>query len=72
MSLEKYLGLGKIELFKREIKFLIEILIKTMFYLLINEKCLKKQQKVNQKYKLAIIIIVNGKNKAKWVVARSF
>ena len=69
MSLEKYLGPGKIGLLKREVESLTDILLQTIPRWLINEDQLKKQQETNNKCGLAIVITVSIKNVAKQLIA---
>lgn len=68
MSLERYLGLGKLELLRREVESSTSILLKIMFYWLINKNCLKEQQDKDIKQRSAIVITVSNKIKAKWVI----
>lgn len=49
ISLARYLGPDKMELFKKEVKFSTGIMLKIMSQWLINENSLKKQQKINNK-----------------------
>lgn len=65
MPLKRYLSIGNIELLKREVKFSTGIQLKALFCWLINKNCLRKQQETDNKWKLAIVIIIKGDAKAK-------
>lgn len=67
--LERYLGLGKIGLLKREVESSTGILLQTMSCWLLNEDQLKKQQGTNNKRGLAIVITVSNENVAKQLMA---
>ena len=69
MSLERYLGSGKMELLKREVESSTGIPLKTMPRWLINEERLKEQQEVNHKRGLAIVITVSSESEAKRLAA---
>ena len=69
MSLERYLGPGKLELLRREVESSTGILLKTMPRGLINEDRLKEQQDKGNKQRSAIVITVSNKIKAKRLIA---
>lgn len=69
MSLERYIGLRKLELLRREVKSSTVIPLKTMPCWLINEDCLKEQQDKGNKQRLAIVILVSNKIEAKRLIA---
>lgn len=71
MSLEVYLGSGKIELLKKKVESSIGILLKTMLHWLINEERLREQQELNNKDGPAIVITINDKTEAKQLAASS-
>ena len=57
------------ELFKRKIKSLTEIVLKAMPQWFVNEDRLKKQQDANNKQRSAIVITVSNDNKVKKLCA---
>ncbi len=69
MSLERYLGPGKMELLKREVESSTGIALKTMPRWLINEERLKEQQELNNKHGSAIVITVSSESEAKQLAA---
>lgn len=69
MSLERYLEPGKMELLKREVESSTGIPLQTTPRWLINEECLKEQQKTNNKRGSAIVITVGNENLAKKLIA---
>lgn len=69
MSLERYLGPGKMELLKREVESSTGIPLKTMPRWLIDEERLKEQQELNNQHGLAIVITVSSESEAKQLAA---
>ena len=69
MPLERYLGEGKIELLKREVKSSSGIQLKTLPRWLISEDRLRQAQKTRNKRGSAILIIVKGETEAKKLFA---
>ena len=69
MSLDRYLGLGNMELLKREVESLTGISLKTILRWLINENRLREQQENNNKRGSAIIITVSNEMEAKRLLA---
>lgn len=69
MSLERYLGAGKMELLKREVESSTVIKLKAHPRWLISENRLRKQQKSGNKRGSAIVITVKGEAKAKKLCA---
>lgn len=69
MSLERYLGLGKLELLRREVESSTKILLKTMPRWLIGKDRLKVQQEQSNKWGLAIVITVSSEYEAKQLIA---
>lgn len=57
MSLERYLGPGKMKLLKREVESSTSISLKTMPRWLINEDRLKEQLEQSNKHASAIVIV---------------
>ena len=72
MSLERYLGPGKLKLLRREVESSTGILLKAMPHWLITEDFVKEQQDKSNKQKSAIVITVNNKIKAKRLIANRF
>ena len=69
MSLERYLGPGKLELLRREVESSTGIPLKTMPRWLINEDRLKEQQDKGNKQRSAIVITVSNEIEAKRFIA---
>lgn len=69
MSLERYLGEGKMELQKREVESSTGIQLKMLPRWLISENRLRKQQESGNKRGSAIIITVKGETEAKQLCA---
>ena len=69
MSLERYLGPGKMELLKREVESSTGIPLKTMPRWLINENRLKEQQELSNKHGSAIVIMVSSEAEVKQLIA---
>ena len=69
MSLERYLGPGKLELLRREVESSTGIPLKTMPRWLINEDRLKEQQDKGNKQGSAIVITVSNEIEAKRFIA---
>lgn len=69
MSLERYLGPGKMGLLKREVESSTGILLQTTPRWLINENRLKEQQETNNKRGSAIVITVSNENMANKLMA---
>lgn len=69
MSLERYLGPGKMELLKREVESSTGIPLKATPRWLVNEDRLKEQQETNNKRGSAIVITVSNENVAKQLMA---
>lgn len=69
MFLERYLGAGKIELLKQEVKPSTKIKLKAHPRWLIFENRLREQQKSGNKRGSAIVITVKGETEAKKLYA---
>lgn len=69
MSLARYLGPDKMELFKREVESSTGIALKAMPRWLVNEDRLKEQQEANNKRGSAIVITVSNDSEAKKLCA---
>ena len=69
MLLERYLGLEKMELLRREVESSTGISLKTMPCWLINKNRLREEQEINNKRGSAIVITVSNENEAKQLVA---
>ena len=69
MSLDRYLGSGKLELLKREVESSTGIQLKTMPRWLISEDRLKEQQEKGSKRGSAIVITVSNEIEAKRLLA---
>jgi hypothetical protein len=69
MSLDRYLGPGKMGLLKREVESSTGILLKATPRWLINENRLQEQQEINNKRGSAIVITVSNENVAKQLIA---
>lgn len=65
MALMRYLRPGKIERLKREVESFIGIILKTIPYWWINKDQLEEEQEVNNKQRLAIIIIIRDEMEVK-------
>ena len=72
MSLERYLGKGKMELLQREVESSTGIQLKTLPRLLKGKNCLRDQQKVRNKRGSAILITVKGRSESKHLCAFGF
>ena len=72
MSLDRYLGPGKLELLKKEVESSTGIQLKTMPRWLISEDRLKEQQEKGSKRGSAIVITVSNKIEAKWLLTNGF
>ncbi len=69
MSLERYLGEGKMELLKREVESSMGIQLKTLPRWLISEDRLREAQTIGSKQGSAIVITVKGETEAKKLCA---
>ena len=69
MSLERYLGEGKMELLQREVESSTGIQLKTLPRWLISENRLRDQQEAGNKRGSAIVITVKGESEAKHLCA---
>ena len=69
MPLDRYVGLGKMELLKREVEFSTGVSLKATPCWLISEDRLKEQQATNNQYRSAIVITVSNKHVAKQLIA---
>ena len=69
MRLDRYIGLGKMELLKREVESSTGISLKATPRWLISEDRLKEQQAINNKRGSAIVITVSNKLVAKQLIA---
>ena len=69
MSLDRYLGDGKMELLRREVESSTGIQLKTIPRWLISETRLREQQESGQKRGSAIVITVKGESEAKQLCA---
>ncbi len=69
MSLDRYLGSGKLELLKREVESSTGIQLKTMPRWLISEDRLKEQQEKGSKRGSAIVLTVSNEIEAKRLLA---
>lgn len=71
ISLARYPGPDKMELFKKEVKSSTGIAFKEMPQWFANKNRLKEQQKINNKWGSAIVITVNNNSEAKKLCANN-
>lgn len=70
MSLERFLGPGRMDLLRREIESSTGVQLQVTPRWLINESRLKEQQELNDKWGSAIVITVRNEIEAKRIMAR--